>query len=441
MGSRAVVAFFVALALGICPSALTAPDRTTLRVDRHDARCSNAKQRDGNRPYCSIGAAALRVSPGQTVLVAAGNYRERVAVHRSGTRRAPVVFAAAPGANVTLSGRGNGFYLSDVSWVTVTGFNVSTTRSYGIAVLDASHITLSRNRVSRAGIRAPAMTAYGIYLSDVSDSLVLGNITYANSDAGIALTNGATRNVVESNRAYDNARGYVRAAAGIHLYSAPANTVAGNVSYDNEDAGIEFQVGSSNALVSNNITYDNGDHGIDVSKSPMPRILSNTVRGNATAGINVEGGSSHALIENNIAVDNAVDSHRTKGNISVDVTSADGTRMNFDQLYLTNSRTLAGSPYLAVWGTSKFRSLLDLQTATGQEANGIAADPAWEDVQSGDFHLTAVSPGIDSADCTAPGQPARDSEGRPRRDDPGIPNTGAGSPPYSDRGALEFYPR
>ncbi len=436
---RMAVAFFVTLALGVCPAVSTAPGKSILRVDRADARCSDAKTRVGNRPFCSIGAAALAVSPGQTVLVAAGNYRERVAIHRSGTRRAPVLFLAAPGGNVTLSGGGNGFYLSNVSWVTVTGFNVSRTRSYGIAVLDASHITLSRNRVSQAGIRASAMTAYGIYLSDVSDSLVLGNVANRNSDAGIALTNGATRNVIESNRIYDNARGYVRAAAGIRLYGAPNNVVTGNVSHDNEDSGIEIHVGSDDAVVSNNITYDNGDHGIDVYKSPGPRILSNTVRGNVTAGINAEGGSSGALIENNIAVDNGVQSRRTKGNISVDATSADGTKMNFDQLYLTSSSTSAASAYLAVWGTSKFRSLLDLRTATGQEANGIAADPAWANVQTGDYHLTSVSPGIDSADCGAPGQPARDREGRLRRDDPGIPNTGVGNPPYADRGALEFY--
>ena len=59
-----------------------------------------------------------------------------------------------------------------------------------------------------------------------------------------------------------------------------------------------------------------------------------------------------------------------------------------------------------------------------------------------DLDLSSVKlPGIDSADSSAPGQPVRDLEGHGRVDDPRTPNTGAGDPPYADRGAFEFQPR
>ena len=54
------------------------------------------------------------------------------------------------------------------------------------------------------------------------------------------------------------------------------------------------------------------------------------------------------------------------------------------------------------------------------------------------FHLTAGSPGIDSAHSGASGQPTADADGNPRLDDPGSANTGAGPRAYDDRGAYEF---
>ena len=101
--------------------------------------------------------------------------------------------------------------------------------------------------------------------------------------------------------------------------------------------------------MSNNLVYGNGDHGIDVYVSAGARVVANTVDRNTTAGINVEGGSSQALIENNIAVDNSVDSPRSKGNIRVDLNSVEGTRMDFDLLYMTTPSLLGKPSYLVVW--------------------------------------------------------------------------------------------
>ena len=177
--------------------------------------------------------------------VGAGDYRERVVVKAQGTNRAPVAFVAQTGARVSLRGDRNGFYLSNASWVTISGFTIIGTSSYGISVTNASHISLVRNRVSGSGKQLRGSLSAGIYLNNVSNSLVWRNVSSGNSYAGIVLTFGATRNVVKENTTYGNRSGIDRRAPGIRLYNAPNNTVTGNISYGNEDSGIELYSGSS----------------------------------------------------------------------------------------------------------------------------------------------------------------------------------------------------
>jgi len=444
--SLLVIIGFVSFVPSASASASASAD-STLHVAQANSRCTDTGTGTASQPLCTIGAAALRVVQGQTVHVAAGTYRERVAIHTSGTQRAPITFIAEPGGKVSLTGGSNGFYVSNASWVTLAGFTIDGTTGYGISVINAAHVTVSRNRISRSGKRQPGALAAGIYLRDVSDSLVSKNTSFANSYAGILLTFGATRNVVRENVTHDNVSGYDRRAPGIRLYEAPDNTVTANVSYDNEDSGIEMYPGSTGALVSNNVVYGNGDHGIDVFRAPGARILANTVHGNRTAGINIEGGSGHSLIANNIAVDNGVASPRSKGNIRVDVDSVDGTTMNFDLVYLSTPPETANLPtspetanpsYLVVWAGTGFVALHDLTVATGQENRGIWANPDWVNPAAGNYRLTSRSPGIDSADSNAPGQPGRDMVGHGRVDTRRAPNTGAGRVPFVDRGAFEF---
>jgi hypothetical protein len=111
-----------------------------------------------------------------------------------------------------------------------------------------------------------------------------------------------------------------------------------------------------------------------------------------TAGINVEGGSTGARIRNNISVDNGIASPRTRSNIRVDKASTSGTTMDDDLVHLTK----AGEVQL-IWNSTSYYSLSAFKAATKQEARGIQADPKWTNPFGGDFHLTAGSPAIDSA--------------------------------------------
>ena len=424
------------LAVALVPSGLGSAASSVLYVDRGSSGCSDAGVGSLTQPFCTIGAAAGKVVAGQTVQVAAGSYPETVKIVSSGSSTAPISFVTAPGATVTLgSGKTSGFVIAGKSWIAVKGFRVTGTTSYGIAVSGSAHITLSANRISYSGRPVSGSTRAGIRLYNVVDSLVAQNTVDHNSDSGILLTTDSTRNEVRGNHVFANARQYTRAAAGIRLYSAPGNTVRDNIAHHNEDSGIESYTQSNNTLLYNNLTYDNGDHGIDNLRVTGQRIVANTVYRNVTAGINVEGGSTGATIRNNISVDNGIASPRTRSNIRVDSASISGTSMDDDLVHLSTTGAV-----LLIWNSTSYYSLEAFRAATGQERRGIAADPRWKSTTTGDFHLSAGSPAIDSANSGAPGQPATDLENNPRLDDPATPNTGIGPRAYDDRGAYEYRP-
>ena len=427
----AVLGAALATLLGVASTPALA-DGSTLYVDGSNAGCSDSGPGTAAQPFCTIGAAGSHAGAGQTVQVAAGTYSEDVKVSASGSAGAPIVFQAAPGATVTLTGKADGFTLTNASWVTVDGFEITGTTSYGINVTGGAHVTISNNHVTQSGQPVQGKIAAGIRLSGVSTSLVSGNDSDHNSDYGIMVVGGSTGVEVRGNTTYANSRVYERATAGIRIYQSSGNIVDRNITHDNQDSGIECYPGANNTLVYDNVSYDNGDHGIDNLTATGEVIVGNTVYGNVTAGINVEGGSTGATVADNISVDNGIGSPRTHSDIRIEQGSTAGTTVDYDLVHLTTSDTLL------IWNSVSYKSLAAFQAASGQEAHGIDADPRWRAPGGGDFHLTAGSPAIDSADSGVAGEPATDVEGNPRVDDPGTADTGAGPSTDYDRGAYEF---
>src|SRR6266542_1967417 len=508
-----------------------------LYVDRNNPSCSDTGPGTSTQPFCTIKPAASQATAGQTVQVASGTYPELVTVSNSGAPGSPIVFSAAPGASVTVSGQANGFKLAGKSYVTIQGFTVANTSSYGFYVSSSSsnvivsgntvsniasngiyvttlssNVTVSGNTVSGvngvgiyvntlsnvtvSGNTVSNTTSYGIYNRSSSNVTISGNTVsgtqshaiyvspsssnvtvndnqvsgitgygfWANSSSGVTVSGNTISNTsnyglhvdtssnvtvsgndvsfldatttgvrVTGNEAFGNARGYSRAAPGIDVRGYN-NTVDRNISHDNEDSGFQFYTGSHDNLVVDNLSYGNGDHGIDDLGSTNQRIISNTVYDNVAAGINVEGSSTGATIENNIAVDNGINSPRTSGNIRVDSTSTTGTTVNYNLVFLSVPDVMYQ------WGSDKYDSLQAFRAATGMEAHGDQDDPSWVSAASGDFHLLAGSPAIDSADSAVSGETSTDLEGLPRADDPDTHNSGAGVRKYDDRGAYEFQP-
>ena len=435
-GIVASAAVTTTLGLAImAPPALAAA--TTLFVG--GANCSDTGQGTPTQPFCTINKAASVATAGQTVLVASGTYNETVTVKNSGTAGAPIVFQPAAGATVTVSGGTNGFVLSARQFVTISGFTVTGTSSYGISISGSSNIVVSGNTVTNAGHPASGQIAAGIQLSGTSSSTVTRNATHHNSDTGIFLTSGSTGNVVSNNQSSFNANGFQRNANGINVVG-PANTVAGNVLHDNEDSGLQFYPGGDNNLAVNNVSYNNGDHGIDDLNVTGGRLIGNTIYHNCTSGINVEGTSGNYLVKNNIAVDNAVypayngiACNRRAGNIGIWDSAPSTTTVDHNLVFLTK----AGTMY--VFGSS-FTTLAAMRTATGQEQHGLQADPRFVNAAAFNLQLSAGSAAIDSADSGASGASSTDQLNAARVDDPATANTGAGPRAFDDRGAYEFQP-
>ncbi len=415
------------------PEAVTA---SVVFVDQANPSCRNSGATAGTAatPFCSIGSAAAKVAPGQTVQVAAGTYADKVTVSVTGTQALPIAFAPAPGATVLIAGPANGFSVTNKSWVTIAGFQISGTRGPGITVSSSSNITLTGNRVSDSGSPVSGSTAPGIKLNGVTDSQVLGNVTDHNTDAGILVTSDANGNVVAHNESFANARGYVRAAAGIDIRNSTGNSVLANRTHDNEDSGINMWTGLAYGgnVAADNVSWSNGDHGIDVHNAVDARIVANTVVGNYDSGIEMTT-STNSRLANNISVDNGIGSLRTSGDIRADAASAPTSTVDDDVLWLRVPGVVVD------WGGVKYASLADFRAATGQESRGIEADARFVDPSTADFHLLAGSPAIDSADSGAPGQPPTDADGAARVDDP-TPDTGLGPVGYADRGAFERHP-
>ena len=445
--------FGAVLVAGMLAGGTAAYASTTWVVDNTNSNCSDTGSGMSSQPFCTIAAAAKKAVAGDTVVVNAGTYAgTSVNPVNSGTAGSPITFTANPG--VTINGGTRAFALSSRNYITIRGFTITGTSSYGISASGGSNVTITGNTESFAGtpITAPAM---GIYLSNLNGGLVQGNITHDNSAHGIYLTGTTTGVTVLGNTSYHNAYQYQRNANGVDDI-APGNSIIGNVTYANEDSGINIYTGGNNALVSGNVTYDNGDHGIDDFNVTGGRLIGNTVYFNCTDGINVEGTSGNYDIENNVSMNNATGAvinptpipinpntgqpyytnncNRRIGNIGVYDSAPTSTTADYNLVYQSG----AGAWY--TWAGTTYNSLSALQSATGQEAHGIFGNPRFVNASAWNLQLNAGSPAIDSANSLASGEQATDILGNARVDDPNTPNTGNPTGSYYDRGAYEYQP-
>jgi parallel beta-helix repeat protein len=448
----AIIGSVLGLALaGTVLTSVAASASSTYTVDNTNTACSDTASGAGTAalPFCTLTKAAAKAVSGDTVQVIAGTYTGSSVSPASG-----VTFTANQG--VTISGGpsgAKGFSISGKSNVVVSGFTITGTPSYGIYINSSSNITISGNNVSFSGQPVSGQSASGIYLSSLNGGLIKGNVTHDNAAHGILLTGSTTGVTVQGNTAYHNAYQWERNANGIDV-TAPGNFIIGNVTYANEDTGINMYTGGDNTLVADNVTYGNGDHGIDDFDVTGGRIIGNTVYGNCTDGINVEGTSGNYDIENNVSMNNATGAvinptpiatnpstgqpdytnpcNRRIGNIGVYDSAPATTTANYNLVWQS------GSSPKYTWNGTVYNTQAALTAATGQEAKGIFSDPQFANAGGSNFQLTGGSPAIDSANAAASGEQSTDILGNSRVDDASVSNTGNPAGSYYDRGAYEY---
>jgi len=76
----------------------------TYEVAQHNPQANDDGDGTPERPWKTITKATEKVGPGDKVVICEGVYREQMVLRTSGTEQAPILFEAAPGAHVLLTG-------------------------------------------------------------------------------------------------------------------------------------------------------------------------------------------------------------------------------------------------------------------------------------------------------------------------------------------------
>lgn len=277
----------IALALLFLCGAFGAASAATL--------CVSQKARGGCQP--TIGAAVAAASPGDTIRVWPGNYKEQVILTKS------LYLVATDQDDHTIidaTGLSNGIFINGMSAapgvgvanVLISGFTVRNANFEGILVANAYDVTLTGNHVvdnnkALAGTTCPGIPVFetnegedcgegihlmgavnasvvrnnveynsgGILISDEtgpsSDNLITGNIVHENPyDCGITMAShgpatsvipsargsyGVWRNTVAHNVSRHNGFRTPGAGAGVGIFAPfPGTTVSANVVIDNK---------------------------------------------------------------------------------------------------------------------------------------------------------------------------------------------------------------
>jgi serine protease len=356
--------------------------------------------------YPTIQATIDAASAGDTVLVAAGTYNERIDFHAKAITVASESGAGSTtingdGVNVVVTINANAGETPVLRGFTVRngGANGSTDgaidTSGGPALIENN--TITANRFCDDGAVSAAF----------SEATIRNNVISGNSQAcsggvggaGIAIRGAGTvqvlNNVITGNT-------HTQAAGGVGLFAAGTPTISGNVIKDNvgwQGGGISM-FNFSDATITNNIVVGNqaaqgGGMYISVPFGARgPLVVNNTIASNtANTGLAVyaTGFDAQTTFVNDILTGNG-----TAAVVHCDGTyDPNGPSLRFNDVY--NSGT--GPAYGGI-----------CTDQTGSNGN-ISADPRFVDPANGDFHIRR-GPAVDSG--TNSGAPAIDIDGDPR---------------------------
>ena len=345
-----------------------------------------------NQEYSTIQAAVNVVRPGDTILVHDGNY-SGFSISADGTASSRIAIKAQGSSAVInqANSSGEGITLSNSHYVTVEGFAVTGMSGYGLATHNASAtspirgLIIRNNRVQNSG-------STNIYLSQVADSLIEGNVTSGSATShGIYLANGGSDNtVLRGNRCYNNAKNGIHfngdsSVGGDGLHTGI--TVDGNILYDNTANGVDAD-GVQDSVFQNNLMYGNGRNGIrvfqiDAAQGPKNlKFINNTLLVPSGGGWAVklsEDLGGHVFFNNILLSDNG-----STGSISVASTS-----------FVSNNNALVGR--LSFNGES---SILGLAAwlAAGYDANSFitTSSSLFVNASTDDYRLKAGAPAINA---------------------------------------------
>lgn len=362
------------------------------------AGCSDSGSGTEAQPFCTITAAAAAVQPGQTVVVEPGYYTGTVTITRSGTAAAPITFLAADnrsGIAFTESGKTgtDAFDVSGAQHIRISGFFATGVGgAHAYLVDNSSDITIEGGTADVAGA-VPTGPPTIIQVTGTSSDVAVRDVNIRGRGPGVQIDAGVTGASVVS----DIVQGY-QGGPGVLVTDAPGSIVTGNTLVTNCGPGIVLAGASAGASVQNNI-IETGSTDAQLTQPPAACATP----ADATA-------------------------------LSVSAASAPQTTADYNLIDPVSGGTLYS------WDGSSYADPGSFTAVTGQGAHDIAASPDLGPTQGTNLSyvpLAATSPAIDSANASAPGEPATDLLGNARADDPGVADSGTGIG-YYDRGAVEL---
>ncbi|MBT6722415.1 MAG: DUF1565 domain-containing protein, partial [Planctomycetaceae bacterium] len=251
--------------------------------------------------YSTIQTAINAANTGDTVVVAAGTYNERIQLKpgitvRSAGDDTKGTMGMKRAETTTLNGQGNsgeraGVLMAEGS--TLDGFTIT-----GIGIFDETcwkkHFDSQGEELSddEGSVNAegtiPAVSIYGVSCT------VSNNIVHHNGDVGIAvigMEGKLNHAVIISNRSYHNMGG------GIGIANFAQAIVSGNLCHENLRAGIGCR--NSSPLVIENKCFKNVRAGIGCREGARPILRGNECYSNRRAGIGIRMKNTAPLVENN----------------------------------------------------------------------------------------------------------------------------------------------
>ena len=382
-----------------------------------------------SHPWRTIQKAADTLVAGDTVYIKTGTYEERVEPQNSGSVDNYIVYAAYPGATVTIEGANvvvpewvGLFQIMDKHYVQVSGLRIVNAgpnlHNPGILVEQSSYIIIKNNYVyhtSDSGIGVwnseniivDHNEVEGACYNGYNESISVGgtngfevknNHVHHSQKEGIDVKDGSANGKVFRNHVQDtNAVGIYVDAWDKHVYNIEVfENVVHNVSADGFAFGSEQGGLLENIKVYNNIAYNNKWVGIDlhdccIATHPVRnvQIVNNTLYNNGWdpwgGGISISNPqATEVVIRNNICSQNlyfqiAVDPSVPVQNALIDHNLIDGYRGTEGEIY--------GNDY-------------------------VEGDPKFINSAVADFHLQGDSPAIDQGSPTS--APTTDFDGHPR---------------------------
>jgi hypothetical protein len=379
--------------------------------------------------YPTIQGAINAASDGDTIMVAPGRYFEGINFNG----KAITVTSTAGAAATIIDGHGLDSVVTFSSEETTSSVLSGFTITHGLA--------LSNNGALDSGggiaIRGASPT--------VTSNIIASNLA-CGGGAGILVGSGSPiiqSNLITNNFQVPNCGGGGGAGIAVGGFGSAqiiGNTITGNEWLSGSGGGIDLNFAGTPLLINNTIsnnlatgvfsnklatgvvgpTPEAPGGGISVESGTTPELIQNLVINNTAdwgGGIYLSGFSGAVLVNNTVA-----------GNTSTqDLGSALYINQASAGIQIYNNLLIGDGTQDALYCVSGTATLITNDTFSGKDesingtceslegtSGNISADPMFENIGAGNYHLLDGSPAIDSGTNSAPDLPDTDFFGNPR---------------------------